>query len=135
MGVGLDPATRAASSARTRDHLANERTFLAWMRTALGLIGLGFVVARLGLFLHEMVLPRPEPVESRGGEFIAAGLVLLGCGVLLSLWGGYVYGRGRLGIERQTYEPAHHSIFLVTLLVALAGAGLAVLVVWRMLSP
>ncbi len=30
-----------------RDHLANERTFLAWVRTALGLVGLGVVVERL----------------------------------------------------------------------------------------
>jgi uncharacterized membrane protein YidH (DUF202 family) len=33
---------------KIRDHLANERTFLAWVRTALGLIGLGFVLARMG---------------------------------------------------------------------------------------
>lgn len=30
-----------------RDHLANERTFLAWVRTALGMVGLGVVVERL----------------------------------------------------------------------------------------
>lgn len=30
-----------------RDHLANERTFLAWVRTALGLVGLGVVIERL----------------------------------------------------------------------------------------
>ncbi|MGB9338629.1 MAG: DUF202 domain-containing protein, partial [Polyangiales bacterium] len=31
-----------------RDHLANERTFLAWIRTALGLVGLGVLLERLG---------------------------------------------------------------------------------------
>ena len=31
-----------------RDHLANERTFLAWVRTALGLVGLGVLLERLG---------------------------------------------------------------------------------------
>ena len=34
-----------------RDQLAEERTFLAWIRTGLTLMGFGFVVARLGLFL------------------------------------------------------------------------------------
>ncbi len=32
-----------------RDHLANERTFLAWVRTALGLVGLGVLLERLGV--------------------------------------------------------------------------------------
>jgi uncharacterized membrane protein YidH (DUF202 family) len=33
--------------------LANERTFLAWLRTCIAIVGLGFVVARFGLFLRE----------------------------------------------------------------------------------
>jgi len=54
-----------------RDHLANERTFLAWVRTALGLIGLGVVLAKL--------------VESEGTVAEIAGLVLVvfGGGVLV----------------------------------------------------
>jgi putative membrane protein len=34
--------------ATVRDHLANERTFLAYVRTSLALVGFGFVIARLG---------------------------------------------------------------------------------------
>ncbi len=45
--------------ARARDHLANERTFLAWIRTALGLIGMGFVLARMGLFLEQLASVGP----------------------------------------------------------------------------
>ena len=37
-----------------RIYLAAERTFLAWIRTGLGLMGVGFAVARFGLFLREM---------------------------------------------------------------------------------
>jgi uncharacterized membrane protein YidH (DUF202 family) len=36
-----------------QEYLANERTFLAWLRTCIAIIGLGFVVARFGLFLRE----------------------------------------------------------------------------------
>ncbi len=36
---------------RSTQHLANERTFLAWLRTCIALMGLGFVVARFSLFL------------------------------------------------------------------------------------
>lgn len=35
---------------RQREHQANERTFLAWLRTALSLIGFGFAIARFNLF-------------------------------------------------------------------------------------
>ena len=50
-----EPANRppAAGASRTRDHLANERTFLAWVRTALGLIGL--VVNALLFLLTEWI--------------------------------------------------------------------------------
>jgi uncharacterized membrane protein YidH (DUF202 family) len=36
------------------DYLAAERTFLAWIRTGLALMGFGFVVARFGLFLQAL---------------------------------------------------------------------------------
>ena len=36
------------------DYLATERTFLAWIRTGLALMGFGFVVARFGLFLKAL---------------------------------------------------------------------------------
>jgi putative membrane protein len=38
-------------NASLSDYLAAERTFLAWIRTGLALMGFGFVVARFGLFL------------------------------------------------------------------------------------
>ncbi len=39
---------------RQREHQANERTFLAWLRTSIALIGFGFAIARFGLFLREL---------------------------------------------------------------------------------
>ena len=36
-----------------RTYFAEERTFLAWIRTGLGLMGVGFAVARFGLFLRQ----------------------------------------------------------------------------------
>jgi putative membrane protein len=39
---------------------AAERTLLAWIRTALGVMGLGFVIAKFGLFVHIMSLQLPS---------------------------------------------------------------------------
>ena len=49
------------------DYLAAERTFLAWIRTGLALMGFGFVVARFGLFLRALQIGQPNlPAQSYG---------------------------------------------------------------------
>ena len=61
-----------------RVHFAAERTFLAWIRTGLSLMGFGFVVARFGLFLKEMSGHAPG-VRSYGFSLWAgSAMVLLG---------------------------------------------------------
>src|SRR5947199_1695167 len=82
---------------KVRDHLANERTFLAWMRTALGLIGLGFVLARMGLFLRQLAISASTGAEGlplsrlahgmhAGHEFLVTGVVFLMIGTAFGAW-------------------------------------------------
>jgi hypothetical protein len=49
--IDEDEPVHPEDSARMRDLLASNRTLLAWVRTAISFAGLGFVVARFGLFL------------------------------------------------------------------------------------
>jgi putative membrane protein len=67
----------SARSTRAREHLANERTLFAWIRTALALMALGFVVARFGLFLRSIAPQAGSGAASgtRGSEAIGIGLV------------------------------------------------------------
>jgi putative membrane protein len=60
--------------------LAAERTFLAWIRTGLALMGFGFVVSRFGLFLRELgaVQKMPQPVSHGISLWLGLGLVVLG---------------------------------------------------------
>lgn len=46
-GAEESASTTVPAPATVRDHLANERTLLAWVRTALTLIGLGFIIGQL----------------------------------------------------------------------------------------
>lgn len=60
--------------------LASERTLLAWIRTALAMMGLGFVVARFGLFLREIAAASQgrSPDSVAMSLWIGISLVLLG---------------------------------------------------------
>ena len=68
-----------------RVYFAAERTLLAWIRTGLTVVGLGFVVARFGLFLRIMRgADGPEPM---GSTWIGVGLVLLGStAIAIAAW-------------------------------------------------
>jgi putative membrane protein len=60
---------------------AAERTLPAWQRTAIALMGFGFVVERFGLFLR-MVSKQPLSASQRGFSlWLGVGLLLLGAGV------------------------------------------------------
>jgi putative membrane protein len=50
----MDASEATAQGITLSDHLAAERTLLAWIRTGLALMGFGFVVARFGLFLQQL---------------------------------------------------------------------------------
>lgn len=67
------------------DYLAAERTVLAWIRTGIALMGLGFVLARFGLFLQEFNRLEPGfPARSYGiSLWIGVVLILLGVSVCL----------------------------------------------------
>lgn len=119
---------------RVRDHLANERTFLAWVRTALGLIGLGFVLARMGLFLQQLASASGELIHHRlpaGREFMVTGIIFLVLGTSLCGWSACLYHRVRRAIDSDQYEPAARAITLITAMVVIGGLVIVVLVVWR----
>lgn len=65
--------------------LAAERTFLAWIRTGLALMGFGFVVARFGLFLREWSAAQNLDQHSGHGMSLWLGIALVGLGVILNL--------------------------------------------------
>jgi putative membrane protein len=68
-----------------KDALAAERTLLAWIRTGIALMGLGFVVARFGLFLRELAVAGGAPAPARIGSS-ELGVVVVVAGVAVNLW-------------------------------------------------
>ncbi|PSF39251.1 hypothetical protein C7H19_00215 [Aphanothece hegewaldii CCALA 016] len=111
-----NPTVKKYNSSRIRDHLANERTYLAWMRTAIALMGFGVVIMRLRAF-HPPEIPRP-------GYGWKLGLLFSLLGLLTVLLSTQHYFAVRHDIEEDTYEPADRWVILFSLAVALLGTGI-----------
>lgn len=111
-----ETTAKKLNPSRIRDHLANERTYLAWMRTAVGLMGFGVVILRLRAF-HPPELPRPGLGWKMGLIFSLVGLLT----VLLSTM---QYFTVRRDIEEDTYEPPDRWVILFSLAITLLGSGI-----------
>jgi putative membrane protein len=99
---------------RIREHLANERTYLAWMRTAIALMGFGILIMRLRYFL---------PAELHGQEGWKIGLIFALVGLLTVFLSTKHYFAILKTIEEDTYEPIQRLIILFSLAVTLLGSG------------
>ena len=67
-----------ADGSDPRVYFAAERTLLAWLRTGLTIVGLGFVVSRFGLFLRVIAQQKPDQLQSLGSTVFGIVLVLMG---------------------------------------------------------
>ena len=82
----MDAPTQQTHKASLSDYLAAERTFLAWIRTGLALMGFGFVVARFGLFLQQLrFIDQAPPAGPSYGLSLWFGTALIAVGVLVNL--------------------------------------------------
>jgi putative membrane protein len=71
----------APADTRYRDHAANERTLLAWIRTGIALMAFGFAIARFGLFLREVAQAGAlhiSVVRGLGSAWFGVAMVVLG---------------------------------------------------------
>src|SRR5690349_13673594 len=84
LDVQNEPAKQGYTSKRVTDHLANERTFLAWIRTGLATIAFGFVVERFGLLLRELgIKTNTEIIPAHLSSVF--GIALTALGVIMML--------------------------------------------------
>ena len=108
---------------RQREHQANERTFLAWLRTSIALISFGFAIARFGLFLRQLglVITRQEspPNPLFNSQNLGLGMVIFGIALIaLAAWR---YSQVFWQIERGDYQPSRTTVFVMTGIVIALG--------------
>jgi len=106
-----------------RVYFAAERTFLAWIRTGLGLMGVGFAVARFGLFLREMrSVETHAPVHSTGLS-VASGVALVALGVIVNVTAVVQHVRNVHELRNGTWVAGRVSTSAVVLALILAVVG------------
>ncbi len=110
---------------RQREHQANERTFLAWLRTSISLIGFGFAIARFGLFLQEFEVDQVAATDSdSAAPFFSSssiGMGLVGFGVLSIILAAWRFNQAFDQIEQGRYRPNRWAIWLLSGMVAALG--------------
>jgi inner membrane protein YidH len=116
LGAMTGPATAADATRRTR--LANERTFLAWWRTALGVEGLALATGKLV----------PEVTEGTEWPYIALGTLLALLGAALALTGWWRHATVEHGLSGgEEAAPPEWLMSVMGAVLGVAGLMLAVL--------
>jgi putative membrane protein len=118
-----DDARRSGSETEVREHLANERTLLSWVRTGVTLISIGLVVERAGALV---AAARVQVGPISASELFGICLALLGC--LTLILGTAQFFRNRRSISEGNFVPAA-AAYLVVVAGSLAFAGAFILYV------
>lgn len=114
---------RPDTSKHISDHLANERTFLAWLRTGIATIAFGFVVARFGLLLRELAVKNQTTAPTHSSSEIGVALTLLGVAIMIAALLSFL--RNRRLIDAEAFHPATGYAIVLTVLATLVGVLLA----------
>jgi|688.fasta_scaffold74034_5 putative membrane protein len=115
---------------KTRDHLANERTFLAWIRTSIGIMAFGFVVEKFALFIKKITYflggnAHQTPDVTSGGSS-AFGIALVILGALICLLAFIKYKQNEKQIDSDSFKPSILLDLMLTLSVLSIGVFIAI---------
>lgn len=109
---------------RATEYLANERTFLAWIRTSIAIISLGFVVAKFSLWLRELAAQlHPQTQTFHAGVSMPIGVTMMALGGVLAAWRYHVVNQA---IENGVVSADRGLVILVTVMVALLCVAMIV---------
>lgn len=121
--------------ANRRVHMANERTFLAWVRTSIAIMAFGFVVEGFAIFMNQLsavlcggaVGGTQAAVAAPSSKTSWVGLCLVGLGALMGVLAFVRYKKTERQIDEGSYQPSLVLDTLLILAVACVGVFLVIL--------
>ena len=133
MANGADSDDAKQRALHMRDHLANERTLLSWIRLGLSLTGLGFVIARFGIFLEQLVVSG-QARESTPHFSVPVGVALVLFGPLLAGLAARRFFTTEREIATEQAAPHYDLLYIILIAVTVVGVVLAAYLVYVWLS-
>jgi putative membrane protein len=115
---------RVPEEKRATEYLANERTFLAWIRTSIAVISFGFLITRVPEWIHRSIAPGEQPSIGRIRTSFVIGLAMMAfgaVGAVLAAWRYHIVNRA---IDEGRVKPDRGLVILVTVLVVLLTTGM-----------
>lgn len=114
-----------------RVYFASERTLLAWIRTSIAMMGLGFVVAKFGLFVREMLAMRGQDPNNAPRYSLAIGVSMVALGILMTLAAAYEHYRyvKQLDVAHFTTKSRRMMGTGIAILLGLVGTAMALYLV------
>jgi len=111
--------------ARMRTLLANERTFLAWCRTSLGLLGFGFFIEKVGWYMDKFLPDTPDTII-QDMALLSIFTLVSGVIILVGAAGRFFYFERKVGARIKWATPYPEvlvaiSVSLILIVSALAG--------------
>ena len=123
---------KASRLQNRRVHMANERTFLAWIRTSIGIMAFGFVVEKFALFMRQFSyflgsseFPARHLPPSSSGYSSILGIFLVGLGALMGLLAFIRYKK----VEKQIDEDAYHPSLILDILLTISILAVGIFLV------
>ncbi len=123
--------------AELRDYLAEERTFLAWIRTGISLMGFGFVVARFGILGNMSYIPQQLPAAQPHELSVWLGAVLIAIGAIVNLFSARRFMRlvGELNRDRFADRSLSKQGVIVACFLALLGIAMTIYLTLYLTQP
>ena len=124
--TGINDDKEPAKVGNRRVHMANERTFLAWVRTSIGIMAFGFVVEKFAFFLKQMSIimdkSTTDILPPAQGYSAIIGIFLVGLGTLLVLLAFVRYKKVERQIDSDTFQPS--MILDIVLTASIVAVGI-----------
>lgn len=102
-----------------REHLANERTLLAWIRTSIGIMAFGFVVVKFSLFIKQisLLLGKNVTVPQQHGYSSVIGILLVAVGALILLLSYMKFKKTEKQLTSETFKSSSALVFSLTIII------------------
>jgi putative membrane protein len=127
------------SSERLQQYLANQRTFLSWVRTSIALIGLGFAIERFSIFLQQFrLIANPDTAGNAASAsaheysaLVGIGMIVVGTGLVIYALKNYLDSNKTIASGR--YMPKNAIIFAASATIMGLGIIMIIFLIGQML--